>query len=227
MDENTEKKAMRLAKYLANAGIASRRRCEELIAEGRITVNGAAVTTPVCLVTPGVDTVCHEGAPVTLGAKEYYIFNKPRGYTCTSSDPHAKRIIYDLLPPDMKRLFYIGRLDRDTEGLLLLTNDGELAELLAHPSHGIQKRYVADCTGSYSEDTARRMTDGLNDAGEFIKARQVQLLRRDRAGCCPPGTSLPRKPATGRFALRGHPPADGRGSLLAAGSGTGGEPSLR
>ena len=179
MDEHSESQAMRLAKYLANAGIASRRRCEELIAEGRITVNGDAVTTPVCLVTPGVDTVCFEGNPVTLGQKEYHIFNKPRGFTCTSADPHARRIIYDLLPPAMRHLFYVGRLDRDTEGLLILTNDGELAQLLAHPSHGILKRYVADCAGTFTDDMRSRMTKGITDEGEVLHARQVRLLRKE------------------------------------------------
>ncbi len=180
MNEND---TMRLAKYLANAGIASRRRCEELIAEGRVTVNGETVSTPVCLVTPGKDAVAYEGKPIVLGTKEYYLFNKPVGYTCTSSDPHARRIIYDLLPENLRNLFYVGRLDRDTEGLLILTNDGELAQSLSHPSHGIEKRYVADVTGKFSNEIAKKMTDGITDEGEFLKARRVKLLRMDEGHC--------------------------------------------
>ena len=180
MNENN---TMRLAKYLANAGIASRRRCEELIAEGRVTVNGETISTPVTLVTPGKDKIAYEGRPVTLGTKEYYLLNKPVGYTCTSSDPHAKRIIYDLLPENLRHLFYVGRLDKDTEGLLILTNDGELAQGLSHPSNGIEKRYVADVKGDFSNEIARKMTDGLDDEGEFLKAQRVRLLRMDEGHC--------------------------------------------
>ena len=173
-----EDKTMRLAKYLSNAGIASRRRCEELIAEGRVTVNGKTVTT-VCLITPGEDVVAYEGATITIGAKEYYIFNKPVGYTCTASDPHAKRIIYDLLPENMKPLFYVGRLDKDTEGLLVMTNDGELTQCLSHPSNCIEKKYIADVSGDFSNDIAKQMTDGITDEGELLKAQRVKLLRMD------------------------------------------------
>jgi len=172
-----EEKGMRLAKYLSNAGIASRRRCEELIAEGRVSVNGQVVTTPVCLVVPGKDSVTYEGRGVSIGGHEYYMLNKPKGFTCSAYDPHARRLIYDLLPESMRHLYYVGRLDRDTEGLLLLTNDGELVQAITHPSHQVEKCYVADCAGEFTDEAGRQMVNGLVDEGEELHAEEVQVIR--------------------------------------------------
>lgn len=168
--------AMRLAKYLANAGVASRRKCEELISEGRVTVDGVGVCTPVCEVVPGKNVVCFEGREITLPEYQYFVLNKPCGYTCTSSDPHAELVIYDLLPEDMRQLNYVGRLDRETEGLMILTNDGELIQGITHPSHEVEKRYIADCRGYLSDRGGRAMVNGLYDDGEFLKAKHVSEL---------------------------------------------------
>lgn len=175
--------AMRLARYMSNAGIASRRRCEELIAEGRVTVNGECVTTPLCVVVPGKDRILFEGRELRLGEMQYIMLNKPVGYLCSSRDPHAKRLIYDLLPASMKSLFYVGRLDRDTEGLLILTNDGDLSQGLTHPSREVPKRYIADCDGSFTDAMAHRMTDGIEDEGEMLCARSVRLKRQLDGHC--------------------------------------------
>ena len=177
-----EEGAMRLAKYLANAGIAARRKCEELIAEGRVTVDGAVVRTPVCNVVPGKNVVCFEGREVVLSQFLYYALNKPCGYTCTVSDPHAEHVIYELLPENLQHLNYVGRLDRDTEGLLILTNDGELVQGITHPSHEVEKRYIADCRGYLSNDAGMAMVDGLYDDGEFLQAKHVRELRSSENG---------------------------------------------
>ncbi len=170
-------RGVRLAKYLSAAGISSRRKCEQLIAEGRVSVNGRAVLTPVCVVVPGVDEVTYEDKPVSLPEHRYFLLNKPVGYTCTREDAHAEKLVYELLPPEMGSLYYVGRLDRDTEGLLLLTNDGELVQALTHPSREIPKTYVADVTGWFSEDAAQAMVEGLEDGGEFLVARSIRILR--------------------------------------------------
>ncbi|MBO4344655.1 MAG: rRNA pseudouridine synthase [Victivallales bacterium] len=177
-----EEGAMRLAKYLANAGIAARRKCEELIAEGRVTVDGAVVRTPVCNVVPGKSVVCFEGREVVLSQFLYYALNKPCGYTCTTSDPHAEHVIYELLPENLRHLNYVGRLDRDTEGLLILTNDGELVQGITHPSHEVEKRYIADCRGYLSNEAGMAMVDGLYDDGEFLQAKHVRELRSSENG---------------------------------------------
>ncbi|MBQ6470916.1 MAG: rRNA pseudouridine synthase [Victivallales bacterium] len=176
-DNFHQPQGMRLAKYLSNAGIASRRRSEELITEGRITVNGLAVLTPVCIVVPGRDRICYEGREITQGQRQYVLLNKPVGYTCSASDPHADRLIYDLLPESMKHLYYVGRLDRDTEGLLILTNDGDLAQALTHPSREVPKKYIADCDGRLSASAIDAMLDGIEDEGELLRARSVRPLR--------------------------------------------------
>lgn len=179
MSFSNDPRAMRLAKYMSNAGIAARRRCEELIGEGRVTVNGQTVTTPVCMVVPGEDLVCYEGRELSLGKGQYLVFNKPSGFTCSAYDPHARRLIYDLLPESMRHLFYVGRLDRDTEGLLILTNDGDLSQSLTHPSKEVEKRYVADCEGAFSDEARNAMLSGIKDEGETLRARRVRVLRRE------------------------------------------------
>ena len=170
---------MRLAKYMSNAGIASRRRSEELIAEGHVTVNGETVTTPVCIVTPGVDNVCFDGQPIALNTAAYILLNKPVGYTCTSEDAHAKRLVYDLLPDKLRNLRYVGRLDRDTEGLLLFTNDGELIQKLTHPSNQVEKIYVADCIGKLARQNSKAMLEGIEDDGELLKAKSLRIRRQE------------------------------------------------
>ena len=168
---------MRLAKFLSNAGIASRRRSEELIAEGRVAVNGTVVLTPACVVVPGEDTVVCDGRAVTLAKPQYVLLNKPVGYTCSAQDEHAERLIYELLPESMAHLYYVGRLDRDTEGLLLMTNDGDLAQALTHPSREVPKVYVADVAGRFGDREAEMILRGLMDEGEYLHAKAVRIRR--------------------------------------------------
>ena len=136
----------RLQKVLARAGLASRRVCEELIADGRVTVNGE-VADLGRRVDPTVDVIEVDGAlvPVAPGLV-HYLLNKPAGVVTTAADTHGRPTVVDLVPSD-PRVFPVGRLDADTEGLLLLTNDGELANRIAHPSHGVEKEYLAEIAG--------------------------------------------------------------------------------
>ncbi len=136
----------RLQKVLAQTGLGSRRVCEELIAAGRVTVNGE-VAVLGRRVHADRDLIEVDGAPIGVRPDQvYYLLNKPTGVITTSKDTHGRRTVLDLVPPS-PRVFSVGRLDADTEGLLLLTNDGELANRVAHPSHGLDKEYLAEVAG--------------------------------------------------------------------------------
>ena len=150
----------RLQKVLAATGWGSRRTCEELIAAGRVTVNGE-VAELGRRVDPQADLIEVDGAPV--GAKPglvYYLLNKPAGVVTTAKDTHDRRTVLDLVPRE-PRVFPVGRLDLDTEGLLLLTNDGELAHRIMHPSHGVEKEYLAHVRGRLTNGELRQLRDGI------------------------------------------------------------------
>ncbi len=135
-------KQMRLNKYLAAAGIASRRAADAMITEGRIRLNGTVVENLATLVDPRRDSVEVDGKPVSsLEAHAYILMFKPRGVITTASDPRGRRTVLDLLPGGGPRLYPVGRLDMETDGLLLLTNDGKLAFRLTHPKYGVEKTY--------------------------------------------------------------------------------------
>jgi 23S rRNA pseudouridine2605 synthase len=150
----------RLQKVLAAIGWGSRRACEDLIAAGRVTVNGA-VAELGRRVDPNTDLIEVDGAPV--GVKPglvYYLLNKPAGVITTAKDTHDRRTVLELVPTE-PRVFPVGRLDRDTEGLLLLTNDGELAHRITHPSHGIEKEYLAHVKGHLTNGELKRLREGV------------------------------------------------------------------
>ena len=150
----------RVHKVLARAGVASRRRCEELIAEGRVEVNGVVVELGAQL-DVSHDIVTIDGAFVPLAPDAvYYVLNKPAGYVTTAHDPQGRPTVVDLVPPE-PRVFPVGRLDLDTEGLLVLTNDGELTQRLTHPSFGIEKEYLAEVDGAPSRGALRRLREGV------------------------------------------------------------------
>lgn len=165
---------MRLAKFLAASGIASRRRCEELILEGRVQVNGEAVLTPALNIDPSTDIVFYEGRVVGVEKKTYLLLHKPMGYTCSASDMHAKKLVFELIPKRFGRLFTVGRLDRDSAGLLILTNDGDLAQELTHPSRQVPKRYLVSCEGDFTTGIRRQMLDGIYDNGDFLHPVNVE-----------------------------------------------------
>ena len=169
----------RVQKVLARAGIGSRRACEELIVAGRVTVDER----PAVLgdrVDAARQRLAVDGVPVvTRPDLVYYLLNKPARVVTTARDPEGRPTVVDLVPPE-PRVFPVGRLDYDTEGLLLLTNDGELAELLTHPRHGVEKAYVADVDAVPGRGELRRLREGVDlDDGPTSPARARVLARHD------------------------------------------------
>src|SRR5919112_6598657 len=153
---------IRLQKVLAAAGLASRRACEVLISEGRVEVNGEVVTEQGRRVDPDTDVIRVDGSRIPPPRRHrYLVLNKPRGVVSTMDDPEGRRTIADLVPDRSGRLFHVGRLDTDTEGLILLTNDGDFAQRVAHPSYELQKTYVAEVDGVVAKGTVRRVRGGV------------------------------------------------------------------
>jgi 23S rRNA pseudouridine2605 synthase len=150
----------RLQKVLARAGIGSRRHCEELIEDGAVTVNGRMATLGD-KVDPATDRIEVEGVAIgTRPGLVYYLLNKPAGVVTSAGDPHGRRSVTDLVPAE-PRVYPVGRLDQETEGLLLLTNDGDLTHRLTHPSFGVDKEYVAEVEGRPSRGSLRMLRDGV------------------------------------------------------------------
>ncbi|MFH1084820.1 MAG: pseudouridine synthase [Chloroflexota bacterium] len=153
--------AERLQKVLAHAGVASRRACEEYIAAGRVRVNGQVVRELGTKVVAGVDRIELDGRPVELARpRRYYLLYKPVGYVTTASDPEGRPIVLDLLPTH-ERLYPVGRLDRESEGLLLCTNDGELTQRLTHPRYEHEREYLVLIRGELTADDVQRLADGM------------------------------------------------------------------
>jgi 23S rRNA pseudouridine2605 synthase len=153
---------IRLQKVLASAGIGSRRACEQLIDEGRVEVDGQVVLEQGLRVDPSRQVIKVDGMRIpTAPGHVVLAFNKPRGVHSTMSDERGRPCVGDYLTGRRERLFHVGRLDADTEGLLLLTNDGELAQRLAHPSHGVPKTYLAQVRGTVPRDLGKRLRAGI------------------------------------------------------------------
>ena len=182
----------RLQKVMADAGVASRRDCELAIRAGRVRVNGRRVTALPCLVTPGRDLVELDGVVIDTGRRAgirerdrvYLMLNKPRGVISTASDPGGRPNVVALVQPALKsheRVYPVGRLDADSTGLVLLTNDGELAHRLAHPRHGVAKEYRVTVQGQLTPEALARLSKGLyladvnNPAGGAKRARPERL----------------------------------------------------
>jgi 23S rRNA pseudouridine2605 synthase len=168
----------RIQKVLARAGYGSRRTCDELVAAGRVTVDGERAQ-PGRQVDPCVDVVAVDGVRVSARPDlVYYLLNKPAGYVSTAADPEGRPTVVQLVP-DTPRVFSVGRLDADTEGLLVLTNDGELAQLLTHPSHGVPKTYLAEVDGVPTPGALRTLRNGVAlDDGMTAPAKAAVVGRR-------------------------------------------------
>jgi 23S rRNA pseudouridine2605 synthase len=178
----------RLARYLARAGIASRRHAEILIEAGRVRVNGQVVTTQGVRIDPEHDSVTVDGKPVQFTAKPVYILlHKPVGYVSTASDPQKRPTVLDLLPPELRRLrvYPVGRLDIDTSGLLLLTNDGDFALHLTHPRYSMDKHYRALVKGYPPASALNALRSGIDiveDNGVHHKTSPAQVRIYKQAG---------------------------------------------
>lgn len=168
---------IRLQKVMADAGVASRRASEDLIRRGRVRVNGRVVTELGTKVRPGVDTIEVNGRPMQLSSgRTYILLNKPRSFVTTVNDPRGRRTVLDLIDGVRGRLFPVGRLDYDTEGLLLLTNDGELTYALTHPKHGVPRTYLAEVEGTVSPETATRLANGIELDDGPTRPAEVRIL---------------------------------------------------
>ncbi|MEV5966337.1 pseudouridine synthase [Kribbella sp. NPDC051952] len=168
---------IRLQKVLAQAGVASRRSAELLIEQGRVEVDGTVVTEFGTRVDPEVSVIRVDGERIPpVSAHAYLVLNKPRGVVTTMADPQGRPCIADYVQDRDERLFHIGRLDTDTEGLLLLTNHGEFAHRLAHPSYEVSKTYVAEVDGNVKPGVLRRLLDGVDLEDGPARADTVKII---------------------------------------------------
>jgi 23S rRNA pseudouridine2605 synthase len=166
----------RLNKFLAHAGLGSRRHCEALILAGRVAIDGEIVRELGTHVAPG-QKVAVDGEPVRGERNVYWLVNKPRGYLCTNRDPAGRPLAVDLVPHVSQRVYTVGRLDEDSEGLLMLTNDGELANRLMHPRFGVEKTYLVQVAGSPTRSDLQQLLAGVWLAEGNVKAKSIKRLK--------------------------------------------------
>jgi len=169
-----------LQKFLSDAGVTSRRHAEQYILDGRVMVNDHIVTAIPSFVDPRVDVVRYNGSVVREQAHEYFILNKPKGVVCSQRDPAGRTRAVDLLPRLDARLFPVGRLDVETTGLLLMTNDGELTEQLTHPRYGLPKVYRVEVKGEVAADLPEQLRKGVFLADGRARASEVTVIHRSR-----------------------------------------------
>ncbi len=171
---------IRLQKYLALCGVASRRKAEEIIASGRVTVNGHVIIEMGMSVDEYKDTVLLDGRKLRAETKKrYIILNKPKGYVTTLKDQFDRADITSLIEDVKERVFPVGRLDYDTEGLLILTNDGDFANAIAHPKNEIDKVYIARVKGEFTEEKAEKLRHGVLIDGKMTSPAGITVLKND------------------------------------------------
>jgi 23S rRNA pseudouridine2605 synthase len=168
----------RLQKVMADAGIASRRHCEEMIRDGLVKVNGQVMTKLPVIVDPQQDRITVSGRQLRFEPKVYFLQNKPKNIVCTNYDPQGRPRAIDLLRGVKERVYPVGRLDADSKGLLILTNDGELANLLTHPRYGVVKTYVAEIEGKITGEDLAKLMKGMYLPQGRASAEAVKILRR-------------------------------------------------
>ncbi len=164
---------VRLHKFLASCGVASRRHCEQLMAEGRVEVDGVVRREPGTQVDPDTQEIRCNGKVVKPSNMAYIALHKPPGHVCTSDDPLGRPRAIDLIPSQLGRLFTIGRLDADSEGLILLTNDGDFAHRLSHPRHHVRKVYELWLHEPLSDADRKQWSRGIEDDGELLRVLEL------------------------------------------------------
>ncbi|HWN96213.1 MAG TPA: pseudouridine synthase [Methylomirabilota bacterium] len=167
---------VRLQKFLAEAGVASRRASELVIREGRVTVNGQTITELGTKIDPACDKVSVDGRSLKPRRKLYVALHKPAGYICTRRDPESRKIISELLPAEWSNLVPVGRLDCASEGLIFLTNDGDFCLKLTHPRYGVRKKYRVTIEGHVDQEITGKLVKGMVHEGDRLKAERVRIL---------------------------------------------------
>ncbi len=167
----------RLNKYLAHAGVGSRRHCDDMILHGRVSVDGQTVRELGTRIDPEHQKVSVDGKPLHAEPLVYWLTHKPRGYLCTNHDPSGRPLATDLLPHVPQRVYTVGRLDEDSEGLLLMTNDGDLAFKLMHPRFGVRKTYLVQVAGKPTREDMEQLLKGVYLSDGHVKAQRVKRLK--------------------------------------------------
>lgn len=169
---------MRINKFLASSGIASRRECDKIIADGKVTVNGK-----IAVIGEEVsesDEISVNGVKISLKRHEYYMLNKPKGYICSVSDEKGRKTVLDLMPSGVGRIYPVGRLDYDSEGLLILTSDGELAQKLTSPANGIPKTYLVKVEGTLTESDLNPIRSGIEIDGYMTRKCKAHIVETNK-----------------------------------------------
>jgi len=168
-------KTVKIAKYLAQADVASRRKAEALVRQGLVSVNGKTSADPALRVDPETDKILYRGKPLSPAQKVYYLLNKPVGYTCTAQDRHAEKLVGELVPAEPK-VWPVGRLDKMTSGLLILTNDGDLALSLTHPRYRVEKEYEITANLPLAENEIAAVQKGVLLEDGFIRPDRFEKI---------------------------------------------------
>lgn len=168
---------VRINAYLASCGLGSRRSVESLVLDGRIKVNHKVIRDLAFQVSP-TDPVYLDGKAISPTLARFIMLHKPVGFACTRYDPYCKKTIYDLLPSELAQLKYAGRLDIDSEGLLLLSNDGAWLQQVSHPSHEVSKTYEVEVSGQILSEDLQAIKKGIHSKGELLKADSIEILKQ-------------------------------------------------
>lgn len=179
-EQSSPKSEIRLQRFLAQSGLGSRRECETYITDGRVSIDGEIVTKLGTTVDPSRQEVALDGERLKIERKKYYVLNKPPGFFCTASDPQGRRTIYDLFPEEGPRLFSVGRLDENTTGLLIVTNDGDLAQKLAHPKYRIFRIYRAQVAGHPDREIFNQLKEGFHFTEGKFKVHDIRPVKKQR-----------------------------------------------
>ncbi|MCJ8330186.1 MAG: rRNA pseudouridine synthase [Lentisphaeria bacterium] len=173
---------MNLARYMAHCGIASRRKCSTLIEQGLVLVNGQPCEQISMKIDVQKDKVEYAGKTLSLDSYEYYLLHKPSGYVCSSEDQYAEKLAVDLIKTKA-RLFSVGRLDRESEGLIFFTNDGDWANRISHPRYEVRKTYLLTIKGQLGQANLDKMKSGIRDEDELLKVDSAKIVRQTKTQC--------------------------------------------